>query len=313
MKYPKKVEDLKNSYTVECKPLLSKKWTDDEIDAQITTVMEQEFFTEDELIKNMENIVIKSSHDLDIKERVEWIKKEIYKLIGWDKLTPLKDKFWENFSSAPYFIDKNDSNKPLLKLKKDKGAKGMDEIFGNRFEECYGISDVNYFIESLTERFQLEEKLKNENKKIYSSPYNNVEEIIDTLPIKKATEAGRIFWMDKTKPLKERIKAFEEYGEKESCIYEPENRFLSKIFNIYLEQGYLQRHENVSCINIVKFWIEKLKSGRTFIDYSKNSYHPSIKNEKRNYKPSKEAVDRLSNYYLEALFVGGVSEFELDW
>ena len=69
----------------------------------------------------------------------------------------------------------------------------------------------------------------------------------------------------------------------------------------------------VNCIQIVEWWIETLKEDRSFISYKENKYHPKIKRKKRNYTPSKKAIERLKNYYTNIIIEEGVASFELDW
>ncbi len=310
-KLQQKVIDLRNSVTVEGKPLVAKKWSDEQVASQIELLLNQKVFSSDKLDKQLEVKLKLIPQNLSIDESVEWIKKEMYTLVNWVDYTYIPD-FWKEFSSAPYTMKFN--NNPILTKAMESGAKGMDEIFDNKFEKgfsmTYQLNNLLYYVKN---RIEEDIEMKKIKSTIYSSPYKNVEEIIDSLPEKKAKEAGRVFYLDKTKPMEARIKAFDKYGDKPRSIHQPSHPSLMRIFDIFNENSYYQRHEMVNCLSVIEWWMENVQVGKTVIDYSQNQYHPSLKKKKRKYAPSKAGMKRLENAYIEILFVEGVSEFELDW
>ncbi len=305
-----KIIDLRNSLTVEGKPLIKKKWNDAQIKSQIELLMNQKVYSTDALHKKIEELVKLVPDELTIEEAQKWISQQMYEFVNW-KNEYLAD-FWSGFGSAPYTL-RGTKNEKLIEGQK-LGAKGMDEIFGKAFENGYSMTyNLNNFLYDVTHTIGYHRNMKALKAQVFTSPYKNLEEIVDSLPEKKAKDAGRVFYMDKTKPLKERIEAFNKYGEKESSIHEPQHLSLNEIFNIYSEQGYYQRHEMINCLRVIDWWIESLKKGRCEIDYSKNEYHPTLKIHKRDYTHSKKAIEKLQLAYYEILFAEGVANFELDW
>ena len=75
----------------------------------------------------------------------------------------------------------------------------------------------------------------------------------------------------------------------------------------------VERHEIVYCANVIEWWIECLSYRKTKIDYHKNRFHPELKQEYRNYKPSEESINRLYRYYMEKIFLYGIGKFDFDW
>jgi hypothetical protein len=303
-----KVNDLKLAVAVNGEKLVSSKYTDKEIEDQFMLIMNQKVFSVSLLLDKMEAIVSNVSNTLSIDDAMNSITSDIYELVGWDKLPSIIPEFWYSFGSAPFTLEGNKNKK----LDPKKGHKGMDDIFDNKFDgDGYNqLLNIPNFINSLESKV----KKKFATKKTHSvSEFRTVDAIEEELPVKKAKEAAEFLFNDKTIQMSERLLAFEKYGEEQSYIYNPENRFLNKIFDIYQEMDYCEKHEIIYCHSIIEWWIYNLQAQRCFIDYSKNRFHPKIKKEKRNYTPSKEAIKRLSTYYTEILISEGVSKFEFDW
>lgn len=308
-----KVKDLRIAVAVDGKNLVDPNFTDQQIEDQINLIMNQKIFSNQTIIDKISELILKVSDNLSIDDAVEWVKVKTYEFVNCTNLPKYDPEFWKHFGSAPFSLTRYKNTN--INLDPSKGHKGMDEIFDDKFENggfnqlCtvyYQLNNVKNSIEELR-KFK---KLRTEN---VISEFRTLDEIEENLPVKKAKIAAKILFKDKTVSMKERLNTFENYGDTNCFIYHPKNKNLNKIFEIYHESGYHERHENVSCTQIIDWWIDNLTSKRCFIDYSKNSCHPSLKRIKRNYKPSKNAIERLYNYYIEILLLEGVSQFELDW
>lgn len=133
-----------------------------------------------------------------------------------------------------------------------------------------------------------------------SKYYNNISSNVD--------KNDAIFFKDKSKHLSERIKSFEKYGDCKQYIFHPKNILLNRIFKIYIEQDYIQRDDIIECSSIIEWWLSELEMNRCHI----STYLPTILKEKRNYKPSQEAIKRLEKYYYECLFTEGITRFKFN-
>lgn len=305
LKYPEKVEMLKKAVDVSGKKLLHGKPSDKKIDTQIEILMNTNSISKGMLEEEKTRIFSKLDINMSKEEVEKSITDSLYKLIGFDKFGPLDNGFWRNFGSAPFFQEFED--------KKKKPGIGMDTIFGDKFEKNHSVAhDIIWCIEDLLRRF-LTKKENASKKENVISKYKSLDDLEENLPVKKIAEEAKIFYMDESKSYKERLRVFDKYGEEDSCIHQPNNIYLKKIFDIYFEKGYVQRHEMVSCLDVVHWWIEELEVGRKKIDYSKNHYHPSLINKKRNYEPSDKAIERLRKFYENIILQEGVANFELDW
>jgi len=156
-------------------------------------------------------------------------------------------------------------------------------------------------------------KIKKESEKIYTSNFKDLNDLEENVTVKNIKTEAKKFYMDKTKDFKKREKVFSKHGKSNDYIYHPIDSNLKKIFDIYFENDYLDKHQIVKTLDVIKNWIETLSDSRSIIDYSKNKYHPNIKSTERNYTPSDKAIERLYRFYAEKMFLEGVSEFEFDW
>ncbi len=311
MQIEQQITDLKNSVTVEGKLLLSKNWTDEQIASQINLLMNQNTYSSRDLVIFIDKLLKNIPDNLSTSKQIEeYITDELYKKVNWtEKFMP---EFWRNFGSAP-FTHKNTHNEKLVKARKN-GAKGMDEIFEHKFESGYSMTyELNNLVYGLPDRIAEHELLKNMKTTVYTSPYSSFEEIEDTLPKKKAKIEGMIFYKDKTKPMEERIKAFEEYGDVDEYIHSPMHSSLNDIFDVYSECGESERRDKICCLDIVEWWMEEIISNRLEIDYKTNQYHPKLVKLNRGYVPSNKAIERLRDRYAELLFMEDVSGFTFDW
>jgi hypothetical protein len=150
------------------------------------------------------------------------------------------------------------------------------------------------------------------------SPYQTLDELESNETVKNAVQAGKIFYLDKTKDLDERIEAFSKYGKKVTFIHHFTDLHLEKISECFLGLMHVERYQNIDCTEIVKWWVDRqygykyLSSTRCFIR-GDGFLRLKIETKPRNYTPSKEAYDRLYAYYLEKVFKEGVATFEMDW
>lgn len=289
-----------------------KTFSDDEIADQIYTMLNQVAFSEQPLQDKM-NLFFNECELIDMKSEKKLYKKKVYNLIGWDKLKPLNNTFWREFGSAP-INGLSTSNKKLMMFKDKYGACAMEDIFGYKFSRTYFYTyTILNNIKNFDEKWKEANKIKNESEKVYTSPYKNIDDLEENISVKRIKDEARKFYLDKSKNFKDRVDVFNKYGESHSYIYHPKNSNINKIFDIYQEMDYTERHQNVECESIISFWIDSLTDDRCEIDYSRNSYHPSLKKTKRKYKPSKKAIDRLYKYYMEKLFLEGMGSFEWDW
>ena len=336
MKYQDKVNELKSSFSVESVPLIytdrfseeelksirndskahnshwhhihpkNKKWTDEEINDQITTFMSITLISEPEFNKIVNNLLKRLPFKNKDSEKITFIK-TLSIILNVENLPKIQPDFWRNFGSAPYFINKN-----LAKYKKKFGACGMHEIFGEeRFSTAYHLI---YAINNSAARFDNVWKNHLETLPMLSltSNYDSLDDLENNVVVKKIHEEARKFYHDKSKAFDERLLVFSKHGNKPRYIYDPKNLDLRTIFTLYTESDYVQRHETIDTVYIVDDWIERLSEDRLSIDW-KNEYHPKRVVTERNYEPSPEALARLRVYYLEKLMLEEVCEFELDW
>jgi hypothetical protein len=306
IKHPDKVELLKKARCVSGKPLLHGKPTDFKISEQIDILLNAIPRNEDEIHAEIDRIYAKLDFSWSEKEAEEFIRKEMNKFVGLDN-GPLDNEFWRNFGSAPFY--------QKYENEKKNGSIGMDVIFGKQFENCYSYCyEIPGKINSLLESFKDKKKRTTEKEKEnVVSTFRDLADLEENLTVKKIPAEAKIYYNDKSKPFKERVKVFEKYGDTDSSIHEPAHPYLKKIFQIHLEEGYVERHEMINCLDVIDFWISQLKDRRSKICYKNNKYHPEIKSKKRNYTPSVEAIERLKRYYSEIVIEEGMASFELDW
>jgi len=286
-------------------------YTDDEISQQINTVLNQNVFEESDLNDKV-HLLFMNSYFINIDEDKKRFVEDLYRLVGWNKLTPLYREFWAEFGSAP-FDGGFSQNKKLLEFKSKYGACGMSDIFGDKFSKtyCY-INIVNGSILNFDVKWKEQYDIIEKSNIKYTSSYNSIEELEENVTVKKIKSEAKKFYMDKTKDFDERIKVFNKHGESKDYIFNPINHDLKKIFDIYSEND-IEKYRTIKSVYVIDDWIENLEDTRCKIDYSKNKYHPSVTTSKRNYIPSNESITRLKRYYIEKLFLEDVSKFEWDW
>jgi hypothetical protein len=78
-----------------------------------------------------------------------------------------------------------------------------------------------------------------------------------------------------------------------------------------MSSSYVQRHETFYCDDVIEWWLEKIYDSRCRFVRTKYEVKPEFTH--RNYEPSQKALERLSKYYIEKLFLFGVSRSEFDW
>jgi L-rhamnose mutarotase len=333
----KKVEQLKNSFTVEGVPLIpcrfskeeleemkknstchsshwmniNKVWTDEQIGEQINTMMASKTFGDTVLDDRIEDLM-KSLPLENLSVEKETFKINLYKMVGWDVLTPLNPNFWARFGSAPFFISEKDNNKKLLTFRKLYGACGMNEIFGSKFEDNYRlVYKINNAIENFINLWEEKNNIKKIKTKSFFSPFNSLEEIEENVVVKHIGEEAIKFYHDKTKIFEERVKVFTRHGVRKDFIFHPTDRNINKIFKLYSEDE-IDRNSIIECEQIISWWIEMQAYKKSKLDWE-NPYHPKLKQSNRNYKPSDDACERLYKYYMEKLFLDEVGSFIFDW
>lgn len=306
LKYPEKVELLKKAVDVSGKKLLSKNPSDEKIDLEISIMLNAIERDDDELEAEEVRICSKLDYTWDEQTAEKFIKDSFFKFVGFDKFGPLDPNFWANFGSAPLFQKYEDEKK--------KPGIGMDTIFGEKLGECYDyIYEISNMVNSVFEDFKLKKSKLQEKTVNVVSPFKNLADLEDNVTVKKIKAEAEKFYKDTTKDFKDRLEVFDIHGDEDGSIHQPTDKKLAKIFEIYQETGYSERHEMVNCLSIIEWWIDTLKSKRCRISYKENKYHPKIISKKRNYKPSTKAIERLQRYYQEILLEEGVANFEFDW
>jgi L-rhamnose mutarotase len=332
----KKVEQLKNSFTVEGVPLipcrfskeeieemrktntshpshwsnLNKVWTDEEIGEQINTMINSNTFDDTVLADKIDELM-KSLPLENLNIEKEIFKTNLYQLIGWDVLTPLNTEFWMRFGSAPFTL-KHNSNPKLTQAHNLYGACGMDEIFGTKFEDNIHLTGISYNAINQFDNIWTDKKNKKDLKNtVHTSLFNSLDEIEENVVVKRIKEEAKKFYHDKTKVFEERVKVFTRHGEQENSIFEPSDRNLSKIFQMHNE-GDNDRNSIIECESVIRWWIDELRYNRSKLDWT-NHYHPKLKQTERNYEPTDAACERLFRYYMEKLFLEEVGSFEFDW
>lgn len=313
LSHPEKVNLLRDSIDVSGKRLLPNGTSDEKMDKQIDILLNVIKRTPDEINAQESRVISKIDYSRPKKEMVEFIKTEMMTFIN---LTGTPDRvFWRNFGSAPFYQKYEDEKGKKGK----KGGVGMDTIFGKKFEDCYSMMFKVYELSDRMIGQYMEEKDRRNSpiSKNIESKFNSLDDLEENLSVKKICAEAEIFWNDETKDLEERLGVFDKYGKKVNCIHSPSHRGLSRIFDMSSESDSggmcFERHEEVSCLEVVDWWIDTLIEGRSKISYNDNQYHPKIKSKKRNYTPSDEAIDRLSNYYKRIIMQEGVASLEFDW
>ncbi len=305
LKYPEKVELLKDAIDVSGKRLLPSKTPLGKIDEQIDLIIGLTYRTDDE-IKTMESKILNKllKNNVSKTDSLKFIIKELNTFFNIKTVFDLE--FWKNFGSAPLY-QKHENDKK-------KGGVGMDTIFGDKFDLCYShIRDSINLTDSLFNSYsKLLEKSQLQNINV-KSKYNSLDDLEDNVVAKKIEAEANIFYKDKTKPMAERLLVFEKYGESENYIHQPEDIRLRKIFKMYGETGYVDKYQTVDCLDVINWWVDELSEKRCKISYNENKYHPKIIKTKRKYTPSEESKNRLSAFYKTLLIEEGVARFTYDW
>lgn len=178
-----------------------------------------------------------------------------------------------------------------------------------QLKSSYGASNAIAEFDNYWDNAKRKKDLK---AKKFISPYNSLDEIEENVVIKNIPTIAKQFYHDKTKDFEERVKVFTKYAKRNTSIFQPTDSDLNKIFKIYTENDFLERHQIVECEEVVNNWISLLMRKRSFLSWT-NPYHPTVKQAPRNYVPSKKAIDRLYQYYMEKLFSDEVGSYEFDW
>lgn len=340
----RKVHQLKSSFTVEGTPLFksnrfsdeeiaqmqkendchpshwlgllknNKAWSDEEIATQIEVFYATPAIPEQKF-KDIVNKLLSSLPINDIVEERKAFRETLFGVLNWTEEKNGVSEMWRKFGSAPSAKGGGfHGNKKLEKYSKMYGACSMHEVFDGQFSDKFHVFwyGVNHALHQF-EEFWKEAKRKKELKaQTFISPYNTLDELEDNVVVKKMSEAAKTFYMDETKDFSERVNVFSKYGKAECSIHQPTDANLAKIFNMHLEGDWLERHQVITCADIVYGWVNDLKTKRCKLNWS-NHYHPKLEKTNRNYVPSEEAINRLYRYYIEKLFLEEIGSFEFDW
>jgi hypothetical protein len=289
-----KVQILKNATSTDKKPLIVVKWDDDKIADQLHTYFESPNYEnelEDEYTRIVNNLPINLTPD----ELKKTITDQIHLFLGWDKLIPMNPDFWQRMHH---------------------GSVCFTEVFINGFPENSFLNKLRYpyflanklpYAQHRYDNYKNRYRLKNE---VHTSPWKNMNEMEEELSVKKIGAAAIEYYLDKAKPWGERLKVFNKYGEEHGC-YTPDDTTLTRIFSYYMSSSYVQRHETFYCDDVIEWWLEKIYDSRCRFIRTKYEVKPEFTH--RNYEPSQKAIERLSKYYIEKLFLFGVSRSEFDW
>jgi hypothetical protein len=337
-----KVQQLKSSFSVESVPLVksnrftdeeiaemkknssahsshwnrlsktAKTYTDEEIKTQIEVFFETPMISEVKF-KSVVDAALKALPIKDIENERNLYKEIIFGILGWTEDRNGLSPMWAPFGSAPSNPDGSLHGEKLQALQKKYGACSMGTVFDGQFSDKFHLFwySVNAALHQFETYWKEAKKKKDIKESTVSSPYKDLNDIEENVVMKKIEEAAKEFYLDKTKDFDERIKVFNKYGKKDTCIFRTSDRDLSKIFDVYFEND-IDRHQTVTCTDVVWYWIDYLRRCRCHLNWT-NPYHPKIDKGNRNYKPSQEAIDRLYRFYVEKLFLEGVGSFEFDW
>lgn len=187
----------------------------------------------------------------------------------------------------------------------------INEILPN-FDKCYTLVYAidNKFNEVLQ---SVEVHLQRVNDEGGSSPYNSYDELVNSVVYAKIEEEAKNFYTDKSKDWGERLRVFNKFGYEEGYIFEPNHPKLKTIFDMYNDLDWTERHQRVECSDVIHWWMSKMVDNRIMVDYSKNEYHPSLKEDSRGYTPSKGSVDKLTRKYMELVMMERVNAYIFDW
>jgi hypothetical protein len=307
MKYPEIVAKTKLLYTGGGVPLIKPGvFTDEFIDEQITLVMDEKLLSEREI-----DAIVRYCVDNNLNK--EDSEKQLMKFLNWN--CKPDEKFWRESGSIiikkEYFKTCSGESGKI-----PWNALGWDDVFGpERHETFYKQRSLIYGLDNAIKTLRELRKQKTTLKSQNSYMFKSADEYIKAIEnAKKTIEADAIkFYRDPNHSFQDRLSLFNMLGKSETYIFHPKHKGLDKIFEIHQEQGYVERHQKYYCWDVIEWWMNQMLEGRCKIDYSRNQYHPDLKQKKRNYVSSQAAIDRLYNYYLNLLIVEGVSEFIFDW
>lgn len=276
--------------------VVNEKYSDQEIFDQLRAYFDSKTFDEVYIREQIEAFKYTLPTNLSIEEGKKLIQDKFNQLFGWTDSKYMDIYFWSKFggcqfTQVPYLVE-YDNN-----------------IFCNKLNLSSFKHNELYYFEKWYQDYCSRKKARNT---IFTSPYNTMDEMEEELSVNKIKEACKNFYLDKTKNLNERIKVFSKYGDTYGYIWTPFDKDMNKIFQMYCENN-LERHEIVDSVEVIEWWIDLLSEKNTKISFKENKFHPNIIFKYRNYVPTQESIDRLRIFYLERLFIEGVSSFELDW
>jgi len=275
--------------------VINEKYTDQQIFDQLRAYFDSPVIDETKLKDDIDSFKNTFPTNLTEEEGKKLIQNKFNELVGWNDTKYMYSNFWSKFGSCQY------TQMPFL-------VEGNTNAFGSKLHLSGAIYNQLHSFKNWYEDYCKRKELSNT---IFTSPFNNMDEMEEELSVKKIGEAARNFYLDKTKNFDERVKVFSKYGKSQSYIWHPSDKNLNKIFEMYTEDT--ERYITVETYRIVEWWVECLAHKRTEISFVENRFHPKLSSEKRNYEVNQKSCDRLYKYYMEKLFIEEIGSFEIDW
>lgn len=285
-----------------------KVFSDEEILEQLYLYLNLNKKDEYQIANKIESLYFSLSYKDEAEDSLKFFK-ELKEFIGQKGY--FHRKFWESWGSVPYVVNVNEDHwrKDMKDIFKKYDCIGADQLF-MRKDSLDNLSLVYVYDnekDNFSKNWNKENKARKERSVVYSSPYKSWDDVQENVTMKNIKVEGRKFYLDLTKPMKERLKAFNEIGEKEGYIFEPKDPILARIFRMEIEDSYYERRQDVDCFDILQNWMYDLDKNRK----EEGSRKTILK--ERNYVASKAAMDRLRTFYFNRLMLEGIHSFNFDW
>lgn len=289
MKYPKLVEKIKLLHTYDGPMISEGEFTDDEIDYQISIVMEST------MTSDLDSLVNKFiDADLKISDIPTFLNRELNRP---DDYKPNKS-FWKNSGSVLLLKRYFDKRVP-------ESALAWEDVFKeNVRENFFNQRDWEFKMEQ--EVNKLRGLIKKRKRLKPSGPYmySTAKQYEKAINNAKATIENNAmsFCLDPNNNIEERIKLFEVVGGSDGWIFRPDDKVLAKMFESYYDADYCSKHEEVYCSNVLEYAIEQLE-----YESQSGEVYP------RNYEITDALRARLKTMYFNKLVIEGVASFKFDW
>jgi hypothetical protein len=233
--------------------------------------------------------------------------RDILNGLGLDQTGDLLDfQFWSNIYNNYYNIPREKIKEKLLKEFPELNFPKRGDITLNGTEILHVLWYIHNNLEKiLNNLIEIYYSTKNKSR----SKFNTLDELEENLTVKQVKNGGaKEFYLDETKPMSERVKAFNEYGGVNIYKYRPITKEIKDIFDWYYYTCCPNKMETILTASvIIDFWMVEIERCKTI------KIDGIFEESERKYKPSKEALERLENYYLNKLMLEGVAKFTYDW